>query len=117
MVLGIGACPRIDPLILGDAKRLGFLLRDQNQRRSLIHIVVGIHQFRVGERYRSIRIGDGADFLSRLSLAYPSVGVAGGNVAKASPKLGNVLHMRVDAEPAGVSERGLHDRIDLNRPT
>ena len=24
--------------------------------------------------------------------------------------------MRVDAEPAGVSERGLHDRIDLNRP-
>ena len=87
VVVGISPGPRIDPLLTGNAKGFRLALRTQEQRGTLVHVAVRIHELGVRERNRAVgRRGD-ANLISGLRLPQPGMGILRGHRREARPEL------------------------------
>ena len=104
----------MDPLALWDAQAPRRLRRTEHQSRCLVHVVVGVHQLRVGEGDRAVDGAGRADFRAGLRIAHPSVGVVRGDAAEAGPQFGNALDVRGKGLAAGVANGVLEDGIHLD---
>ena len=114
-VVRLGTRPRMDPLALRHGQAAGRLHRTQNQRRGLVHVAVGVHQLRVRKGDSAVEAARLADFLRRLRIAQPSVGIVRGDAAEARPEFGYPRHVRRQRLAPGMANGVLEDRIHLDR--
>ena len=114
-VMGFGGCPGEYPLGARDAEASCDVGRCENQRCSLVHFLVRIHEFGVGKGDGSIGGTGRADLKRRLRFAHPRVRVLRRRAAEARPQSGYAFDVGVDGFAAGATNCVFEDRVHLNR--